>query len=63
MSYAILAKKPKAMTPGNTAMQSVVASGGLRIGELNEALEREADRVAETVMAALGRSIGTRLKP
>ena len=51
MSFAILAKKPKSVTPSNSAARSVAASGNLRIGEPNDAFEREADAVAETVMA------------
>jgi len=51
MSVALLARKieaaraPKAKAPSNGA------SSGLRIGEPNDAFEREADRVAEEVMA------------
>jgi hypothetical protein len=51
MSFAILAKKPKSVAPSNSAMQAVAASGNLRIGEPNDAFEREADAVAESVMS------------
>jgi len=63
MSYAVLARKEAARAAGakaslKTASQTAsraasgtAASGGLRIGDADDAFEREADRVADEVMA------------
>jgi hypothetical protein len=48
MSRAMLARKAEAVAP---ATKTKAASTGLRIGEVNDSFEREADRVADAVMA------------
>src|ERR1700722_7892739 len=48
MSRAMLARKAEAAAP---ATKTKAASTGLRIGEVNDSFEREADRVADAVMA------------
>jgi hypothetical protein len=50
MSRAMLARKAEAAAP---ATKTKAASTGLRIGEINDSFEREADRVADAVMAGL----------
>ena len=50
MSYALLAKK-EAAPAARAKASSKAASSGLRIGDPDDALEREADRVADEVMA------------
>lgn len=51
MSYAAFAKKAPVVSALRDKAATKVASGGLRIGEPNDAYEREADRVADEIMA------------
>lgn len=51
VSHAVLAKKANTVKHSTAATESVAAPGSLRIGEPNDAFEREADCVAETVMS------------
>jgi hypothetical protein len=50
MSYATYARKSEAESAANSKAASKDASGGLRIGEPNDACEQEADRVADAIM-------------
>jgi hypothetical protein len=51
MSQATFASKESKATASQSKAAAKSASGGLRIGEANDAFEREADRVADEVMA------------
>ena len=51
MSQATFANKESKIMASKTKATAKNASGGLRIGEANDAFEREADRVADEVMA------------
>jgi outer membrane protein OmpA-like peptidoglycan-associated protein len=51
MSYATYARKSEAVPAANSKAASKVVSSGLRIGAPDDAFEREADRVADAVMA------------
>jgi len=51
MSYAMLARKRETAPSPRAKAPSKAASSGLRIGEPNDAFEREADRVAEAVLS------------
>ena len=51
MSQATFANKESKTAPSKSKAANKNASGGLRIGEANDAFEREADRMADEVMA------------
>jgi hypothetical protein len=51
MNRAMLARKSEAAPAPRAKASSKAAHGGLRVGEPNDAFEREADRVADEVMA------------
>ena len=51
MSYAMMARKRESAPAAKAKAPSKAVSSGLRIGEPNDAFEREADRVTNEVMA------------
>jgi hypothetical protein len=52
MSLATLSRKSEATGPSKAPAPSMTASSGLRIAEADSAFEREADRVADDIMAS-----------
>ena len=52
MSLAILARKSEAIGPSKAPAPSMTESNGLRVGDADSAFEREADRVADEIMAS-----------
>ena len=52
MSFAILSRKNESDGPSKAPAPSMTSSSGLRIAEAGSALEREADHVADDIMAS-----------
>lgn len=52
MSLAMLARKNVSAGPSKASASSMTAASGLKIGEPNSAFEREADRVADEIVAS-----------